>query len=155
MIRRPPRSTLFPYTTLFRSAGRAGLYRVETVLEKPTPTEAEQHLMVPGIRAGYYLCFFGIHVLTPTVLDVLAHLLANGSGCQVTLSGALAEVARHEQYLALEDSGRRYDLGARYGLLVAQLALALNGRDREQVLSNLLELLAEREMSAPTVRGER
>src|SRR5688572_33287173 len=25
MIRRPPRSTLFPYTTLFRSAGRLGL----------------------------------------------------------------------------------------------------------------------------------
>src|SRR2546426_8471378 len=25
MIRRPPRSTLFPYTTLFRSVGRAGL----------------------------------------------------------------------------------------------------------------------------------
>src|SRR3712207_8890181 len=24
MIRRPPRSTLFPYTTLFRSGGRAG-----------------------------------------------------------------------------------------------------------------------------------
>src|SRR3712207_8771261 len=24
MIRRPPRSTLFPYTTLFRSSGRAG-----------------------------------------------------------------------------------------------------------------------------------
>src|SRR2546430_5548231 len=28
MIRRPPRSTLFPYTTLFRSAGRAGLLLV-------------------------------------------------------------------------------------------------------------------------------
>src|SRR3712207_7209430 len=26
MIRRPPRSTLFPYTTLFRSAGKAFLY---------------------------------------------------------------------------------------------------------------------------------
>src|SRR2546422_8618710 len=25
MIRRPPRSTLFPYTTLFRSGGQAGL----------------------------------------------------------------------------------------------------------------------------------
>src|SRR2546427_5959744 len=25
MIRRPPRSTLFPYTTLFRSPGRAGI----------------------------------------------------------------------------------------------------------------------------------
>src|SRR3712207_7748358 len=50
MIRRPPRSTLFPYTTLFRS---------------PTPTEAEQRLIVPGLRAGHYLCFFGMHVLTP------------------------------------------------------------------------------------------
>src|SRR2546426_6144831 len=27
MIRRPPRSTLFPYTTLFRSASASGLYR--------------------------------------------------------------------------------------------------------------------------------
>src|SRR3712207_8572398 len=27
MIRRPPRSTLFPYTTLFRSAGGAGAKR--------------------------------------------------------------------------------------------------------------------------------
>src|SRR2546430_14381102 len=29
MIRRPPRSTLFPYTTLFRSIGRSGELRVE------------------------------------------------------------------------------------------------------------------------------
>src|SRR3712207_8706433 len=28
MIRRPPRSTLFPYTTLFRSGGPAGQYAV-------------------------------------------------------------------------------------------------------------------------------
>src|SRR2546430_12401315 len=27
MIRRPPRSTLFPYTTLFRSAHRRGMHR--------------------------------------------------------------------------------------------------------------------------------
>ena len=56
--------------------GRSGLYRVETVIEKPTPTEAEQRLMVPGLRAGYYLCFFGIHVLTPTVMDILGRMLA-------------------------------------------------------------------------------
>src|SRR3712207_6934636 len=28
MIRRPPRSTLFPYTTLFRSEGGSGRFRV-------------------------------------------------------------------------------------------------------------------------------
>src|SRR2546429_3341981 len=31
MIRRPPRSTLFPYTTLFRSVVQAGPVRVEAV----------------------------------------------------------------------------------------------------------------------------
>src|SRR5690348_17446791 len=30
MIRRPPRSTLFPYTTLFRSSGGAGAVRERT-----------------------------------------------------------------------------------------------------------------------------
>src|SRR2546425_5819116 len=33
MIRRPPRSTLFPYTTLFRSVGSWQLYRDEFGLE--------------------------------------------------------------------------------------------------------------------------
>src|SRR5258708_21571522 len=32
MIRRPPRSTLFPYTTLFRSLARAGAYRIRTLV---------------------------------------------------------------------------------------------------------------------------
>src|SRR3712207_8819182 len=37
MIRRPPRSTLFPYTTLFRSEGTAGVVRsyVENKLYGP------------------------------------------------------------------------------------------------------------------------
>ncbi len=123
-----------------RVPGKPGLYRVDTVIEKPTPTEAEQRLVAPGIRAGFYLCFFGIHVLTPAVMEYL------GRGA-ATLSAALAELARHEQYLAVEETGRRYDIGARYGLLTAQVAMALNGRDRSQVLSNLLELLADREMA--------
>src|SRR3712207_8474873 len=35
MIRRPPRSTLFPYTTLFRSAGKikVNYYHLQTALE--------------------------------------------------------------------------------------------------------------------------
>src|SRR3712207_7100031 len=32
MIRRPPRSTLFPYTTLFRSQGRAYLIRLRDAM---------------------------------------------------------------------------------------------------------------------------
>src|SRR3712207_7904370 len=39
MIRRPPRSTLFPYTTLFRSVGYAGWTMVTQGLEEPDPDE--------------------------------------------------------------------------------------------------------------------
>jgi UTP--glucose-1-phosphate uridylyltransferase len=131
-----------------RLPGRHGLYRVDTVIEKPTPTEAEQRLVVSGIRAGYYLCFFGIHALTPTVMDLLGRAIASASTAPVTLSGVLAELARREQYLAVENTGRRYNVGARYGLLTSQLALALNGRDRAEVLAQLLELLADRELAA-------
>ena len=118
------------------------------MIEKPTPTQAEQKLVVSGIRAGYYLCFFGIHALTPTVMDLLGSALAAAPAAPVTLSSVLAKLARREQYLAFENTGRRYNVGARYGLLTSQLALALNGRDRAEVLAALVELLADRELAA-------
>ncbi len=64
----------------------------------------------------------------------------------MTLSQALALLAGRERYLALERPWFRYDVGVQYGLLTAQLALALSGRDRSLVLAQLLELLAHREL---------
>ena len=120
------------------------LYQIEAVLEKPTPTEAEQKLDVPGLRAGYYLCFFGMHVLTPGVQRILGELLTEARGHEQTVNfrAALARLAEQERYLACELDGRRYDFGVKYGLLTAQLALALSGRDRDEVLRSLVELLA-------------
>src|SRR5438874_9976398 len=37
MIRRPPRSTLFPYTTLFRSRGSTGTWPVRQHTARPQP----------------------------------------------------------------------------------------------------------------------
>ena len=113
------------------------IYQVEAVLEKPTPTEAEQKLDVPGLRAGYYLCFFGMHVLTPTAQRLLATLEPG-----VNFRSVLAKLAGQERYLACELEGRRYDFGVKYGLLTAQLALALSGQDRDEVMSGIVELLA-------------
>jgi UTP--glucose-1-phosphate uridylyltransferase len=130
-----------------RIQGRQDLYRVESVIEKPTPTYAEQKLIIPGLRAGYYLCFFGMHVLTPTVMDILEHnLIKADKDSRISLSSALDSLAKHEQYLALGKSDLRYDIGVKYGLLQAQIALALNGKDRDDVLSKLLELLYTREL---------
>src|SRR6266446_727489 len=46
MIRRPPRSTLFPYTTLFRSRARRRMYLSQVVQER---REMEE---VPGTERG-------------------------------------------------------------------------------------------------------
>ena len=133
-------------------AGKSGLYQVDTVIEKPTPTEAEQRLMVPGLRSGQYLCFYGMHVFTPSIFEILAAMLAETTG-RVSLSAALGALAQREQYLAMIQNGRRFDVGVRYGLFTAQLALALSGQDRDEVLTELVNVLAAREMFAAEGTG--
>ncbi len=124
---------------------RKGLYEVAEVMEKPTPTEAEQKLIVPGLRAGHYLCFFGMHVLTPMVMEILSESTGRaGQRGDTHLTSALAQLLARERYLACELQGHRYDIGVKYGLLIAQLALAFEGGDRDEVLSGLVELLAVR-----------
>jgi UTP--glucose-1-phosphate uridylyltransferase len=119
------------------------LYEVTAVLEKPTPTVAEQELIVAGLRAGYYLCFFGMHVLTPAIFEILEHLLGEEvARPAVSLSSALALLIHRERYLALKIDGSRHNLGVKYGLLLSQLAVGLSGEDRDQLLSELVELLA-------------
>jgi UTP--glucose-1-phosphate uridylyltransferase len=157
----PTRESLLPYYGVVggrRLPGRQGLYEIDAVAEKPTPSEAEQRLIVPGLRAGHYLCFFGMHVLTPAVMDILDEQVSQttGNGREsggVTLSAALAQLAGREKYLALELPGARYDVGVKYGLLTAQLALALSGREREEVLSRLLEVLVQRELGVHGSQG--
>ena len=126
-----------------RVTGREALHEIAEVLEKPTPTLAEQRLVIPGLRAAHYLCFFGMHVLTPSLMDLLDREVAGTTGA-VHLSTALSALTRKERYLAFETAGRRHDMGAKHGLLTAQLALSLAGPDREEVLAGLVELLAQR-----------
>ena len=123
-----------------RIQGVNDVYQVERVMEKPTPTEAEQKLLVPGLRTGNYLCFFGMHVLTPSLMEILGRELRTNQ--KISLSVALNLLAQSEQYLALERNDLRYDMGEKYGLLKAQLALALHGKDRDRILSELVEFFA-------------
>jgi len=122
-----------------RVQGRNDLYVIDKVIEKPTPTMAEQNLLVPGLRVGHYLCFFGMHVLTATIMHILEGQIKKNKGKKVGLSKALDILASKEQYLALEKTDMRFNMGTRYGLLKAQLAIALSGNDRDRVMSELLE----------------
>jgi UTP--glucose-1-phosphate uridylyltransferase len=122
--------------------GDRPLYQIEAIIEKPTPTLAEQQLIVPGLRAGFYLCFFGLHVFDAGLFELLEAQRAAAPDRNLGLSPALHAMAARRRYLALTVAGRRYDIGSRYGLLLAQLALSLAGRDRDAVLTQIVELLA-------------
>lgn len=129
-----------------QTGNRDEVYEVKSVVEKPTPTRAEQDLIVAGLRSSYYLCLSGMHVLTPGVMDVLGEQIKATEG-SVQLSDALHETSQRERYLALRVDASRYNIGEKYGLLKSQLALALSGKDRDNILAELLELVA-------TTRGE-
>ncbi len=125
-----------------RIHGTNDLFQIEKVIEKPTPTLAEQKLIIPGLRAGHYLCFFGMHVLSPEIMKILQQNLDEAEGQKIGLSESLNELSNKEQYLALEKNDLRFDIGSRYGLLKAQLALGLTGVDRDQLMTELLEFFA-------------
>src|SRR3712207_8316944 len=72
MIRRPPRSTLFPYTTLFRS-GRAGAGGAVMRLGADQTTRAERRVRLAGL----------VRLLRPyrgrVILTFVAMLIATGA----------------------------------------------------------------------------
>jgi len=143
------RENMLPYfgtIGAIQTGNRDDVYEVKSVIEKPTPTRAEQDLIVAGLRSSHYLCLSGIHVLTPGVMDVLGQQIEATDG-GVQLSSALHASAQREQYLALRVRASRYNIGVKYGFLKGQLALALTGKDRDDILTEMLELVA-------TTRGE-
>lgn len=126
-----------------RVKGEPRLYHIETVLEKPTPTVAEEECIIPGLRQGMYLQLFGTHALSPGVFQILRDQKATlAPGEKLGLTESLAVLAAREKYLALEVDGHRIDLESPFGLLRAQLALALCGPRREEVLRLILEEVA-------------
>ena len=154
----PTRENLLSYFGAIgakRVANRTRLYEVNSVIEKPTPTRAEQDLIVAGLRASHYLCLSGMHVLTPTVMELLGEMLANAAANEtIQLSPALENLSRRERYLATEIEGIRYNIGEKYGLLKSQLALALSGKDRDEIMTDLLGMVASRpEATARMVSG--
>src|SRR2546430_12606629 len=74
MIRRPPRSTLFPYTTLFRShmkgkaCDEAGLYH-ETIRLEPETTEAELLDVIERLNADHRIHGILVQLPLPKHMD--------------------------------------------------------------------------------------
>jgi UTP--glucose-1-phosphate uridylyltransferase len=96
-----------------------------------------------------------MHVLTPRVFDLLdEERAAHAANGELQLTPALDALARREKYLALELQGSRYDIGTRFGILQAQVALGLEGPYRTELLTDVVELLAEAQLRPQAAPGD-
>jgi UTP--glucose-1-phosphate uridylyltransferase len=122
------------------------LYSVAAIEEKPSVDHAMKHLVTPGLPTGQFLCHFGMHVFSPAIFDCLERLIRDDirsrgeiqltSAQQLLLTGACS-------YYCCEVSGERYDTGVPFGLMEAQLALALSGMYRHDIVESVARLLAQ------------
>lgn len=156
-VKRTPERLLHLFGTV-RGEPLAGLdstYRVTAMVEKPAADRAEHELRTPGLRAGEYLCFFGMHVFTPAIFDCLQYNIEHDvrEKGEFQLTSAQALLAEREEYLAFEARGERYDMGVPFGLAETQLALALNSPMREEMIASVIRILAEQGRGALSSRA--
>ena len=103
-----------------------GLYEIDTVVEKPDPGLARERLRVEGMPADTFLCWFGLHAMTPDIFDCLARMEGDGTteGGELQLTGAQAMLSTQRAYFALEINGDHYDTGSPEGYVEAVAAFA-------------------------------
>jgi UTP--glucose-1-phosphate uridylyltransferase len=89
------------------------LSRVDEIVEKPKPAEAPSDQAVVGR-----------YILTPAIFDKLK-ATERGTGNEIQLTDAIAELRKTEEIYAYEFEGRRYDCGSKIGYLEANVEIAL------------------------------
>jgi UTP--glucose-1-phosphate uridylyltransferase len=126
-VQRTPESQLHLFGTVAARSvdGAPGVYDVREIVEKPDVAVARDRLRVPGLPDGTYLCWFGLHAMTPAIFEVLADDVRHDrrERGEFQLTGAQARLLARERYLAYEVAGTRHDMGDPAGLLATQAAL--------------------------------
>jgi UTP--glucose-1-phosphate uridylyltransferase len=127
-------------------------YELAAIYEKPAPEYAEEHLRQADLLHGIYLCFFGMHILTPGIFDCLQyaidHNLREKGEFQLTSAQERLR-ASGERYLAFEAVGDRHDIGIPFGFAQTQASLALNSVFRDQMMAALVRALAVPQKNIP------
>ena len=101
------------------------------MIEKPKPGEEFSNLSI-----------LGRVLLTPEVFDIIDGL-EPGAGGEYQLTDAMKERARCDGVYALEFEGERYDLGAKSGLLKANIVKGLEHPETAEELREFIKELAK------------
>jgi UTP--glucose-1-phosphate uridylyltransferase len=97
-----------------RRAENPRLIDVSLIIEKPAVAVAQEKLHVDGLPAGTWLGWFGMHLLAPSIYDVLEEMIRDDvrDHGEFQLTRAQEIQRRREGYLALEmTAAERFDFG--------------------------------------------
>jgi UTP--glucose-1-phosphate uridylyltransferase len=90
------------------------LIEVSLIIEKPDPATARRQLRVDGLEDDVFLGWFGMHLLAPSIYDVLEEMIRDDrrDNGEFQLTRAQELQRQREGYLALEMTGaERFDFG--------------------------------------------
>jgi len=97
-----------------RRSDNPRLIDVSLIIEKPSVDAARQKLRVDGLKDDVFLGWFGMHLLAPSIYDILEEMIANDTrdNGEFQLTRAQEIQRRREGYLALEMlDATRFDFG--------------------------------------------
>ena len=94
-------------------------YEVSRIVEKPDIAYAREYLRVEDLPSSAYLCFFGMHVMTPDIFDCLAMLKTRNlrDREEIQLTHAQEMLMTQRPYYACEINGEHYDIGVPEGFV--------------------------------------
>ncbi len=107
------------------------LYFCDDMIEKPAPGCEFSNLSI-----------LGRVLLTPDVFDII-DALPPGAGGEIQLTDAMATLARERGVYALEFEGKRFDMGAKLGLLMANVERGLTHPETAEDFRAYLKALAK------------
>ncbi len=127
-----PASELHLFGTALGTPIGPGLYEVALLVEKPSPERAERELRTPGLPAGHYLTFFGMHVFTPAIFEALEYLIRHDlrERGEIQMTSAQELLRQRERYLAYRVRGTRHDIGTPDGYLETLMSFGRAWRSR-------------------------
>jgi UTP--glucose-1-phosphate uridylyltransferase len=97
-----------------RKAENPRLIDVSLIIEKPDVTTARQKLRVDKLEDDVFLGWFGMHLLAPSIYDILDEMICNDTRDNGEFQLTRAQEIQRQRfgYLALEMTGaRRFDFG--------------------------------------------
>lgn len=97
-----------------RRADDARLIDIALIIEKPAVDVAREKLRVDGLGADEFLGWFGMHLLAPSIFDVLGEMIRTNvrDNGEFQLTRAQEIQRQREGYLALEmTQAKRFDFG--------------------------------------------